>query len=293
MRKSEKELALEVKRLLDSAERVDAEEDAKYGKGVRGDELPEELRHKEGRLKKIREAMAELEAEARLKAEEKAKDRRTKEEGKGKKLPGRKPKVSDPKEAKPEDRSQRNFTDPESRIMKCSGSKSFEQCYNAQAVVDDKHQVIVATGLTQRADDKGEVEPILEKMALVLDDIPAGMKLSGDAGYFSEDNVLTMEEFGLDPYIATGKMKHGEKVLPVRGRPPKKIRVKERMSCKLRTKKGKKVYSRRKAVVEPVFGQIKQVRGLRQFLLRGLENVSAEWDLWCLSHNLLKLYRYS
>lgn len=293
MKKSKKELAREVEELFKAAERVDAEEDAKYGKGVRGDEPPEELRHKEGRLKKIREAMAELEAEARAEAEKKAAERRSKEEARGKKLPGRKPKVSDPKKAKPEDRSQRNFTDSESRIMKCSATKSFEQCYNGQAAVDSKHQVIVATGLTQRADDKGEVEPILEKMALVLDDIPAGLRLSGDAGYFSEDNVLTMEEFGLDPYIATGKMKHGEKVLPVRGRPLKKITVKERMSRKLRTKKGKKIYSRRKAVVEPVFGQIKQARGLRQFLLRGLENVSAEWDLWCLSHNLLKLYRYA
>ena len=291
MKKSKKELAREVKELFEAAERVDSEEDAKYGKGVRGNELPEDLRHKAGRLKKIRKAMSELEAEARQKAEAKAKARRIKEEkAGGKKLPGRTPK--DPKKAKPEDRSQRNFTDPESRIMKCSATKSFEQCYNAQAAVDDKHQVIVATGLTQRADDKGEVEPVLAKMAQVLKDIPAGMKLSGDAGYFSADNVLTLEEFGLDPYLATGKMKHGEKLVPVRGRPPKKMTVKERMSRKLRTKKGSRVYARRKAVVEPVFGQIKHARGLRQFLLRGLENVRAEWDLWCLSHNILKLYRY-
>ena len=125
-----------------------------------------------------------------------------------------------------------------------------------------------------------------------LGHMSGGLKLSADAGYFSEGNIIFLDRSGIDPYVATGQVRHGEQVVSVRGRPPKGMTVKGRMSRRLRTKRGREVYSRRKVVVEPVFGQIKGVRGLRRLLLRGVENVSAERKLWCLTHNLLKLWRY-
>ena len=297
LKRREAELEREVREFLEFAEAVDAEEDARYGKGVRGDELPEELRRREGRLKKIREAKAALEQEARAKAEaeaqvarEKVRKREEQERESGKKPRGRRPKVADPETARPDDRAQRNFTDPDSRIMKCSATKSFEQCYNAQAAVDEDHQVIVASALTQAANDTKQLEPMVEAMAENLGGLPE--VLTADAGYFSEDNVKAIAGREIDAYIAVEKMKHGEVAPPVRGRPPKDLSIKDRMRRKLRTKRGRGVYAKRKWVVEPVFGQMKQARGLRQFLLRGFEAVSAEWDLWCLTHNLLKIHRY-
>lgn len=297
MEKKEAELEREVREFLELAEAVDAEEDARYGKGVRGDELPEEFRRREGRLKKIREAKAALEQEARAKAEaeakvvrEKVREREEEARESGKKPRGRRPKVPDPETARPDERAQRNFTDPDSRIMKCGATKSFEQCYNAQAAVDEEHQVIVASGLTQAANDKKQLEPMVEAMAENLGGLPD--TLTADAGYFSEDNVKTIEGRGVDAYIAVEKMKHGAVLPPVRGRPPRDIGIKDRMRRKLRTERGRRAYAKRKWVVEPVFGQMKQARGLRQFLLRGLEAVSAEWDLWCLTHNLLKIHRF-
>lgn len=297
MQKREEELEREVRELLERAGAVDAEEDAKYGEGVRGDELPEELRRRESRLKKIREAMAALEREARGKvaaeaeaAREKVREREEKVKESGKKLRGRKPKVPDPERAKPEGKAQRNFTDPDSRIMGHGSTKSFEQCYNAQAAVDGHYQVIVASGLTQAANDVEQLEPMVESMEENLNDVPK--KLTADAGYYSDDNVKDLEDAGVDGYIAVEKIKHGDAVPSVRGRPPRGISTKETMRRKLRTKRGRRVYAKRKEVVEPVFGQIKQVRGLRQFLLRGFDSVAAEWDIWCLTHNLLKLYRF-
>jgi hypothetical protein len=176
--------------------------------------------------------------------------------------------------------------------MKVSSTKSFEQCYNAQALVDDSNQVILAAHLSQKSNDMGEVEPILDVVEQNLGKIPAGMAVSADAGYFSEINVMLFEDALLKPYIATGKLKHGEVPPTVRERPPKDLTPKEAMIRKLSTKQGQTIYSKRKSTVEPVFGQIKQARGLRQFLLRGKESVSAEWQIWCLTHNILKLYRY-
>jgi hypothetical protein len=192
----------------------------------------------------------------------------------------------------PSDKAQRNFTDPDSRIMKVSSTKSFEQCYNAQAIVDDSSQVIVAAGLSQRANDMEEVEPILDILEENLGGIPHHMAITTDAGYFSETNLMLFEDALLNPFMATQKMKHEEVPPQVRGRIPKDMTPKDRMRRKLSTKKGQEIYSKRKSTVEPVFGQIKQARGLRQFSLRGYQNVSAEWQMWCLSHNLLKLYRY-
>jgi hypothetical protein len=282
MEKKVVELEAEVAALLKRAESTDAEEDALYGKGRRGDELPDELRYRESRLRKIKEAMNALEHEAEAKAQAK------KDEKRNKKRRGRK-KHDD--SVKPASKAQRNFTDPDSRIMMNGATKSFEQSYNCQAAVDDKRQVIVATNVTQEANDKRQMKPMVRK----LKENTGGRKpkkLSADSGYFSEDNVIDLQGEGIDAYIATGRQKHEEKPLAApRGRIPASATVKERMSRKLRTIKGRCTYSKRKQVVEPVFGQIKQARGFRQFLFRGLEKVEAEWDLICLTHNLLKLFR--
>ncbi len=287
MEKKVSELEAEVAELLKRAESVDAEEDGLYGKGRRGDELPAELRYKESRLRKIKEAMGALEREAEAKAQARKDEERNRKKG-NRKRRGRKGRESS---VKPAPKVQRNFTDPDSRIMVDGATKSFEQSYNCQAAVDEKAQVIVATNVTQQANDRQQLKPMVGK----LKENTRGRKpreLSADSGYFSEENVINLEDEGIDGYIATGKQKHDQKPLAAeRGRIPEDATVKERMSRKLRTIKGRCTYSKRKQVVEPVFGQIKQARGFRQFLFRGLEKVGAEWDLVCLTHNLLKLFR--
>lgn len=284
MKKKKEELEKEIDGLLKNAEAVDKEEDKKYGKGKKGWDLPDELKRRETRLEKIKTAMSALEEEAKQQAAEKQKEAR--------KNTPKDPAGQPPAPAVPSDKAQRNFTDPDSRIMKVSSTNSFEQCYNGQAIVDDSSQVIVAAGLSQNANDLEEVEPMLDIVEENLGRIPLGMAITADAGYFSETNLMLFEDALLDPFMATQKMKHGEVLPTVRGRIPNDMSPKDRMKRKLLTKKGQEVYSKRKSTVEPVFGQIKQARGLRQFLLRGYENVSAEWQIWCLTHNLLKLYRY-
>ena len=291
MEKKARELEEEIARLLAEAEAVDAEEDAKYGKGRRGDELPEELRYRKSRLEKIRQAMNELEEEAKAKAEKKREEMRLKEEalaGEGKKRRGKKPKEPDDK---PEGKAQRNFTDPDSRIMKDGATGSFEQSYNAQIAVDEKKQIIVASDVTQDANDKQQLKPVIKK----LKENTGGKKpkvVTADSGYYSEANAQLLERESIDAYVTTRKEKHNRPPPPAsRGRIPKNATVIERMERKLRTVKGRCTYSKRKQIVEPVFGQIKEARGLRRFLLRGIENVRAEWDLICLTHNLLKLFR--
>ncbi len=297
MKAKEGELERQIRELLELADRVDAEEDSRYGKGVSGDELPEELRHRESRLKKIREAKIALEAEARelaeaakQEAQKKIEERARKSEASGKKPPGRPPQVPDPDAAEPEDKAQRNFTDPDSRIMMDGATKSFEQCYNGQAAVDDECQVIVGARITQAANDKQELGPMLEELESRCGALPE--RLSADAGYFSEDNVKLLARSEIEGFVAVDKQKHGESPPTIRGRPPKDLSVKDKMRRKLLTKRGRSVYKKRKEVVEPVFGQIKEARGLRRFSLRGFDDVCAEWDLWCLTHNLLKLYRF-
>ena len=291
MEKKAEELEGEVKRLLAQAQAVDDAEDARYGKDKRGDELPKELRFKQDRLRKIKEAMKSLEADSKAEADGKREESRLKEqtlEEEGRKRKGKKPK--DPRD-KPEPKAQRNFTDPESRIMKDGASKSFEQAYNCQAAVDEESQIIVATNVTQQANDKQQLEPLVEEIKKNADG-QTPEKLSADNGYFSESNVEYLEGEGVDGYIATNRQKHGDAPeLAGCGRIAKDATKQERMTRKLRTKKGRETYSKRKQIVEPVFGQIKETRGFRRFLLRGLENVSAEWDLICLTHNLLKLFR--
>jgi transposase len=286
MKKKKEELAKEIDDLLKNAEAVDKEEDKKYGKGKKGWDLPDELKRRETRLEKIKAAMSALEEEAEQEAAEKLKAK----EARKKSTKGSA--SQSPPEVVPSDKAQRNFTDSDSRIMKVSSTNSFEQCYNGQAIVDDASQVIVAAGLSQNANDMDEVEPILDILEENLGGIPQKMAITTDAGYFSETNLMLFEDALLNPFMATEKMKHWEVLPPARGRIPNDMTPKDRMRRKLSTKKGQEIYSKRKSTVEPVFGQIKQVRGLRQFLLRGHENVSAEWQMWCLSHNLLKLYRH-
>ncbi len=294
MKKRRAELKAEVAELMARAETVDAEEDAEFGKGVRGDEMPEELRFRETRLAKIEEAMAVLEAEARAEAAAKRaeiaakeKARREKEERTGKGTPGAKPKAPSDE---PRDKAQRNFTDPDSRIMKDGATKGFVQAYNCQAAVDVDSQVIVAADVTQQANDKKQVEPVIEQVKSNTGEKPE--KASADSGYFSEKNVEYLDGEEIDAYVATGRTKHGERPPSApRGPVPKAATVKDRMARKLRTKKGRETYSKRKSSVEPVFGQIKDGRGIRRFLLRGIEAVQAEWRMICLTHNLLKLFR--
>jgi transposase len=291
MEKKSEELEAEVRRLLQEAQAVDDAEDALYGKGKRGDELPEELRFKQKRLEKIKEAMESLEQEAKAEADVKRKEMAEREQAlkeQGKKRKGKKPKA--PGE-EPDPKAQRNFTDADSRIMKDSASKSFEQGYNCQVAVDDKSQIIIASGVTQQSNDKQQVKPMVEAIKNNTEGSKP-RKLSADTGYFSESNIEYLEGERIDGYLATGKHKHTDITESYRrGRIPKDATKKERMARKLRTKKGRETYSKRKQIVEPVFGQIKEVRGFRRFLLRGLKNVTGEWDLICLTHNVLKLFR--
>jgi transposase len=297
MEKAEKELEAEVQELLAEAARVDAEEDGKYGKGKRGDELPKERARRESRLAKIREAKAALEQEASEAAEKKQaevaaqlKEREKQERERGRKFGGRPPQAPDPEQAKPEPKAQRNFTDPDSRIMKDGATKEFVQAYNAQAVVDIYAQVIVVAAVTQEANDKKQLVPMLKEVKLQRGISPP--QATADQGYFSEPNVTEAQLQGIDLLVAPDRQKHGEKRPTTTGPPPPDASVAEQMRHKLRTAEGQAVYKLRKAVVEPVFGQIKEARGFRRFLLRGLAKVQAEWQMICATHNLLKLFRY-
>ena len=272
MQEKEKQLKAEVKQLLAQAEAADAAEDQQYGKDRRGDELPAELQRRESRIKKIQEAKRAIERRAHDKAAA---------EG------------ADSQQARPKDKDQYNFTDPQSRIMK--GADGFVQAYNAQAAVEPKLQLIVGQTVTQAANDKEQLIPMLatmeEQSGQRPDDILA------DSGYCSEKNLEALDseenpERRVDGYIATERQKHDEyKESCPKGPLSKEATRVDRMRRKLRTKAGKAVYAARKAIVEPVFGQIKQARGFRQFLLRGIDKVRGEWSLVCLTHNILKMYR--
>jgi len=284
------ELEQQIRDLMDQAEVADQADDAKFGRGTRGDELPKELRFRQQRLAKLKEAKAALEAEAKQKAA--AEQARRDAEARERQQKGQKAKrYRKPPKDTPADKAQRNFTDPESRIMKDGATKSFEQCYNAQALVDGESQVIVAADITQQANDKQQLKPMVSQMQENLGGASVE-KLSADSGYFSEANVQHLEEEGIDGYLATGRKTHGVDPPPApRGRIPNDASVSDRMERKLRTKKGRETYRHRKEIVEPVFGQIKSCRGLRSFLLRGVEAVRCEWRLMCVGHNLLKLFR--
>jgi transposase len=299
MCEKEEQLVAEVARLLKEAEDTDVAEDGHYGKGVRGDELPAELARRESRLRKIREAKASLEAEAKEKAvvaaaaaEAKLAERKQREEETGKKAHGRAPQVVNVEKAKPESKAQRNFTDPESRIMKDGATGSFEQSYNAQIAVDDQAQIIVAATLTQAANDKQQLMPVLAEVKTNVGRLPE--KVTADAGYFSTAAVTSGALSSVDLYVTPDSGKKTEQVeLTTESPPPTELdqEVSARMREKLKTESGREVYKQRKMIVEPVFGQVKEVRGFRRFSFRGLQKNEAEWSLICLTHNLLKLFR--
>lgn len=289
MEKKIAELEVQVADLLNQAEYVDENEDAKYGKGKSGNDLPKELKFRKSRLQKLQEAKKALEEEAKADAESKQKEYKAKKTAYDKKR-GRRGRPPKPPSDKPNPKKQRNFTDPESRIMPVSGGKDFVQGYNCQAAVDKEAQVIVGTHVTQATNDKQQVLPLVTDIAGNCNgELPK--VISADSGYFSETNCKKLAALEVDAYIATGRLKHGETVLAPRGPIPKDAGTKEKMSRKLRTVKGKSTYSLRKHIVEPVFGQIKETRNFRRFSFRGLAACQHEWNLVCLTHNLLKLFR--
>jgi len=287
MKQQEKRLEEEIHQLLNKAEAVDQQEDEQYGVDRRGDELPKELARRKSRLKRIRQAKKALEAEAKTAAEQARKERQADSKDDKKPTGGRglKP-VSDI----PADNKQYNFTDPESKIMKVS-NKGWDQCTNGQAAVDSHKQVIVACDVTDQTNDKQQFEPMLEQAQENVGKAKRIKAASSDSGYYSESNIEYAEAKKIDAYIATGKVKHNAELAKAAcGRMPKNLTVKQKMARKLRTKKGRETYSKRKSIVEPVFGQIKRARGFVQFSLRGLEKMRSEWALVCLTHNLLKLF---
>ena len=261
-----RQLRAEVEQLLAQAEATDAAEDAEHGADRRGDELPVELQRRESRLARIRDAKRALEARANDAAVAAGQPSDT---------------------ATPDPKAQYNFTDPESRIMK--GPDGFVQAYNTQIAVDEQ-QLIVGQAVTQETNDKRQLLPMVTIIAAQSGLTPS--HLLADAGYCSDENLAAIAAMPIDAYISTRKQKHGERPGPCpRGPLPKTATRVDRMSRKLHRKVGAAVYAMRKALVEPVFGQIKQARGFRQFLLRGFEKVQAEWSLVCTTHNILKLYR--
>jgi transposase len=266
MSEKQRQLRAEVAQWLAQAEAADTAEDAHFGASRGGDDLPAELHRRESRLQRIREAKRVLKARAQEEA-----------------VAAGQPAES----AKPDPKAQYNFTDPESRIMK--GPDGFVQAYNVQVAVDDL-QLIVGQAVTQEANDKRQLLPMITVIERQSGDTPT--QLLADAGYGSDPNLTAIAATPIDAYISTRKQSHGERPGPCpRGPLPKTATIIDRMSRKLHTQAGAAVYAARKAIVEPVIGQIKQARGFRQFLLRGFEKVQGEWSLVCTTHNILKLYR--
>ena len=289
--RDEEWLKREVGKLLAEAKRVDTEEDAQYGK-ERGDELPQGLRTREERRKRLEAALKRIEdkkRQAAVQQERKIEERTREEAEKGKKKRGRKPKDPETAALEAAKRTKANVTDPESRIMKTR--RGWVQGFNGQAAADCKSQVIVAQDLTQEENDVRQLGPLLKKCEEQAGRRPD--ELLADAGYWSEENAkLGREETEL--FVATTKDWKQRKAMreapPPRGRIPNGLSARERMERKLLTKRGREAYKQRGSTIEAVFGQM-VMRGLVRFLLRGAKKVSAEWSLWCTTHNLLKLWR--
>lgn len=321
MLEEEERLQDEIDQLLEEAEAIDQDEDEAFGRDKRGDELPDELQRREQRLAAIQEAKSQLEKEARearardleeqaegheetartheddtvrKRAETQAENRReTSEqmaegeqadsfetpEGMAKHRPKRQP------DGTPKPKAQRNFTDPDSRIMKHQGT--YVQGYNGQAAVDRRAQVIVACGLTNRVADTGNLGPMLDQ---IPDELGTPEGALADSGYWQEEVMETAEQRGVEPLVALRREQEHQQAPSAEGEPPEEAEPYERMDHKLRTERGRQRYARRKAVVEPVFGQTKEARGFRRFHLRGIEKARAEWSLVCTGHNLQKLY---
>lgn len=321
MEAAEAKLKQEIESLLDRADAADQAEDAQYGIGRDVEDLPAELQRREDRIAKIRQAKAELEQEA---AEARAEHLRSQADAHrataadpdssqrqrataatladqrdaqadaisnervdspvapDNDLPDHEPPTTPDGTPTPE--AQRNFTDPDSRIMKRDGA--FIQAYNVQLAVDEQSQIIVAQAVGNQAPDAEYFEPMLQRVVQNVDAVPE--RTTADAGYCSEANVLAAENFGTEPFIAVQRQRRGE---PTAVSPASLSPARERMRAALATADGKAAYARRKCTVEPVFGQIFAARGFRQFLLRGIRKVRFEWTLLCLTHNVLKLFR--
>jgi IS5 family transposase len=277
MLKVEPELAEEVERWLENAEQIDEEEDEEHGPDRRGDEMPDWVKDKARKLAKIREAKAALEAEAQEDAEELKKDLDRR---------GRKPGKRQKKrlEGVPEDKAQKNFTDPESRIMRTG--TIYVQAYNCQAAVDDTAQVIVAHQVTAEQNDDKELLPLMDGTEENTGRMPK--ECSADFNYCSEENLEGLVERGVRGYVATGRQERGMSS-PTNREKNRKGPWTRQMRLRLRRGGWRSRYRIRKKTVEPVFGQIKENRGFRRFLMRGLERVTFEWALLCTAHNLLKL----
>jgi transposase len=299
MKKEVERLREDIEALVTQAYQQDAEDDAALG-SRRGDDLPAELARREERLATIEAAMQRL--EARAKAEAQAERKRRAEAEAERQRRGIKRRGKAPKEVEetPEDKAQTNFTDPELGIMQ-TNNKGWEYCGNAQASVDGAHQIIVACDVTAEANDKGQAAPMaqltvayLEKAGIALPKDAAGavqkIPATYDSGYYSAAAADAVEHLGFEPYRATGRQRHHAP--EAEGSEPPAT-AKERMAAKVRTAAGRALYARRKVIVEPVFGQIKEARGFRRFLLRGLAKLRGEWCLVCLTHNLLKLWRHT
>lgn len=276
MEQESKRLRARIQADLDQWGATDAAEDERYGPDRRGDELPAHLADRQKRLAVIEAAKAALEAAAAAKAPRGESSAPSP--------------LRDAPAPRPEPKAQRNFTDPDSRIM-LSSEKAFIQGYNAQLAVDASSQVIVATDVLQAANDRGQLPAMVERVAATVGRRPRAV--SADAGYWRAADIQEVEATGTEAFVAPRKYGHREwrEMTPPRGRSPKTMGVKERMGRKLRTKRGRAEYNKRKVTVEPVCGQIKHANGFRQFSLRGHGKVRAEWALVCTAHNIRKLFR--
>ena len=298
MKKEVERIREDIEALVTHAYQQDEAEEAALG-SRRGDELPAELARREARLAKIEAAMRRLEAEAKAAADAERKRRfeaEAERQRSGKKRQGKAPNEVD---ETPADKAQMSFTDPELHIMQ-TNNKGWDYCGNAPASVDGAYQIIVACDVTDATNDKQQAAPMGQAILETLKqaEIAPRRNASGevqaipatlDSGYYSEAATQALEALGFEPYIATARPRHHAPEPEALESP---ATAQERMAAKVRSPAGQAFYSRRKVIVEPVFGQIKEARGFRRFLLRGLAKVRGEWRLVCLGHNLLKLWRY-
>jgi transposase len=299
MRKEVDRLREDIEALVTRAYQQDAEDDAALG-SRRGDELPAELARRAARLATIEAAMQRLEAQAKADAEAERQQRAAAEAARQRRGTKRRGKVPTPVQETPDDKAQTNFTDPELQIMR-TNNKGWEYCGNAQVSVDAAHQIIVACDVTAEANDKQQAAPMAQRtmahlrqagIATPTDATGAAQKIPAtyDSGYYSEAAAIAVEQGGFEPYMATGRQRHRAPEAEV---PEPPVTATERMAAKVQTPEGRALYARRKVIVEPVFGQIKEARGFRRFLRRGLDHIRGEWRLVCLTPNLLKLWRYA
>ena len=298
MKQEVERLREDIEALVTQAYQQDEVEEAALG-SRRGDALPAELARREDRLAMIEAAMQRLEVQARAEAEAERQRRAEVEAERQRTGKPRRGKAPNPVVDTPDDKAQMSFTDPELHIMR-TNNKGWDYCGNAQASVDGTYQIIVACDVTDASNDKQQAAPLAQAtqtnltqagIARPTDDsgAPQAIPATLDNGYYSEAAVEILEMLGFDPYIATERQRHQTPEVEASASP---ATAKERMAAKVRTPAGRAVYARRKVIVEPVFGQIKAVRGFRRFLLRGLQKIRGEWSLVCLTHNLLKIWRY-